>query len=455
MIREFKNSTGNALPWNLSPRLLPFHRVTRARCSAVHKIESIIAPQRWEAVMTDSHDVKSGLLLPAGTQHKVDVEMRAHITAFLRIRFKRPDVYQFQGAGGFDGLGYIGREAAEEVFTPFHFRKFRFLNIQIDAGSADLVLLGLDIETVNYLETHASFKVESGTSSEDQMWQQLWDTSLRTLSNCMHDGYEDCPFYEQLQYAMDTRSSFLFTYSISGDDRLARQAIMQLHNTFRPQTGLTASRAPTHRLQFIPHFSLYWIYMIGDHLIHGLVTSEVRSGIWNFVDWTDRWKPHGVPPAIERVGISTFTNQLYAYMLSTAAQLVTAARRLSMAQECQSRAKEIIDAVKVHCYDGEFFADTLVTEAKPVDYSLHCQVWADLSGTISGPEAQGLLRKSLQKRSASLFAEESVSMSFYTLRALRLAGAQLYEENFHNFWKPWQDQLSQYATTWVEDSVSK
>ncbi|PLB45133.1 Six-hairpin glycosidase [Aspergillus steynii IBT 23096] len=515
MLREFKNSTGNILPWSLSPRLLPFHKITKTQCSTVHNVESCLAPLQWEMALTDRGNAETGLLLPAGTKHKVDVEMSTHITAFLRIHFKRPkmndgvlrvvysecyedkpestpwvrkkegrrdsskalygpqDIYQFQGA-----------DATEEVFMPFHFRTFRFLNIQIDTGSEDLVLLGLDIETVNYpLETLASFKVEPWTFSEVHLWQQLWSTSLRTLSNCMHDCYEDCPFYEQLQYAMDARSSSLFTYSISGDDRLARQAIMQLHNTFQPQIGLTASRAPTHRLQFIPHFSLYWICMIGDHLtyfgdiqfvsrflpvidavlsyfhsridVHGLVTAEVRPGIWNFVDWTSQWKPHGVPPAIERTGISTFTNQLYAYTLFIAAQVLAATGRTSIAEEYRRRGQEVNEAVKVHCYDGEFFADTLATEAKPVDYSLHCQVWAVLSGAVTGPEAQDTLRKGLQKKKTGQFVEESVSMSFYTLRAMSLAGAELYDENFHQFWSPWQDQLSQNVTTWVEDNVSK
>ncbi|KAH7121443.1 Six-hairpin glycosidase-like protein [Dactylonectria macrodidyma] len=526
---EYKNSTGNSTPWHLSPRLLPPLRIQKAHVSAIHNVTSSLPSELWRKYLvgnTGPDAELQGLLLPATTHHCIELEMSCHLTAFLRIRFQRPsasggmlkitysesyeddpvstpwvrqkgdrcdyrkrligpqDIYEFQGISD-DGetLGYCENESSDTIVAPFHFRTFRFIKLEIDTGSSDLAFKDLDIETVNYpLEVTARFEVPEAFDKTLQA-NQLWATSIRTLVNCMHDCYEDCPFYEQLQYAMDTRSSSLFTYLISGDDRLARQAIVQLHNSFQARIGLTASRAPSHRPQFIPHFSLYWVSMVCDHLAYfgdkkfasrfvpvidailayfdsrigyyGLVACENRPGIWNFVDWTHAWKPHGIPPAIERSGISTFTNQLYAYTLSNAAGLLGILGRKGVAEEYRDRASNISASVKRHCFDGQFFLDTVAARATATDYSQHCQIWAVLSGAVTGVPAQQLLTKSLQRVDQGEFVKESISMSFYTLRALSVAGGDVYDKTFNSLWRPWHEQLSQNVTTWVEDDVSQ
>ncbi|KAF4446826.1 Six-hairpin glycosidase [Fusarium albosuccineum] len=527
-VLEFKSSTGNSPPWHLSPRLIPPHRIEKAQLCAVHNVKSPLSPGLWRdhLVGDGSSDQQSGLLLAKETHHSIELEAPHHMTAFLRVCFQRSrksggtlrityaesyedepestpwvrrkgdrcdyskqlfgpqDIYEFKGKELLTPLGYYDNEDAHEVFMPFHFRTFRFLRLDIDVGRSDLVLEKFEIETVNYaLDVTAALSLSTNHLDLDKKWNQLWSTSIRTLANCMHDCYEDCPFYEQLQYAMDTRSSSLFTYIASGDDRLARQAIIQLHNSFQARIGLTASRAPTHRPQLIPHFSLYWICMIHDHFTyygdknfiarflpvvdavlsyfdglvehHGLVARDTRPGIWDFVDWTHQWKPHGIPPAIHRTGISTFTNQLYAYTLCRAANLAEVMRRPAIAGEYQSRTDSIVCSLKDRCFDGTFFSDTISSNAVPTDYSQHCQVWAVLSGCLAGVEAQQLLRRSLQGVADGTLVQESISMSFYTMRALSLAGGDIYDETFHHFWDPWHLQLSRNVTTWVEDSVSQ
>jgi hypothetical protein len=240
-----------------------------------------------------------------------------------------------------DTLGYHGLRETIGVYAPFHFRTFRFLALDIKVTEeSELVFLGLDIVRTNYpLEVVAEFNIESEENTFPA--EQLWDTSILTLENCTHDCYEDCPFYEQLQYAMDARSSALFTYCVS-DDRLARQAIVQLHNSFQPAIGLTASRAPCEHLQIIPHFSLFWVCMVADHFEYfgdaeftsqflpicdavlesfrrridpavGLVRCYQSDDFWDFVDWTAEWQPFGIPPAGKWTGFQNFSNFLYAY----------------------------------------------------------------------------------------------------------------------------------------------
>lgn len=525
-VLEYKIATGMSTPWTLSPRMIPPLQIRKASFSALHNIKSDVEVGVWESKLIRSVESRTDtepLVLARGTHHQIDLEVPYLLTAFIRFRFKRPaiagstveviysesyeeepkrvpwerrkgdrcdytkslygprDMYQLGGINAATkGLGYHENEAIEEHFAPFHFRTFRFIRLKIDVGSSELGFEGVDINKVNYpLEIHASFEAPGSVSDADK----LLTTSIRTLANCMHDCYEDCPFYEQMQYSMDTRSMALFTYNLSGDDRLARQAIIQIHNSFKANIGLTSCRAPTNERCIIPSFSLYWIFMLQDHLLYfndvqflvrflpavdailsyfaarvgeqGLVRLENTPGIWHFADWTRQWYPYGIPSVIDRTGISTFFNQVYACALSTAAQLAQGLGRDDVAGRYYAQSGQIVSAIRKHCFNGELYADTLVSSAAATDYSQHCQVWAAMSGCVSGPSASSLLRKSLAGAATGQLVKESISMSFYTLRALSLAGGSLYDEKFHEFWNPWREQLAQNLTTWVEEGEAQ
>ncbi|KAH7129840.1 bacterial alpha-L-rhamnosidase-domain-containing protein [Dactylonectria estremocensis] len=520
---EFRVATGNSSPWNLSPRQIPHMKLEKLSFSSVHNVQSILPPTAWESlpgcgVKLSQRD--EGLCLPPGSTHSIDLEVPYHTTGFVSFRFTRPktsgstlhvtysesyeepptlvpylrrkehrrdstralfgpqDIYRFQGAQGLEH--HV--EDEEESFMPFHFRTFRFLRVKIIVGSSKLILRDIEIEKANYpLNVSASFEVPT----PEDISHKMWDVSIRTLKNCMHDCYEDCPFYEQLQYAMDTRSSALFTYYVSGDDRLARQAMTQIHNSFQARIGLTASRAPSHNLQIIPHFSLYWICMLKDHLTFfgdkeflqpftpvidavlnyfhtrldprlGLVVTDEQPGIWNFVDWVEEWRPYGIPPAATKWGISTYTNHLYAYTLKQAAYVLYALGRSSLAAEYETRAEQLVEAIRQYCFDGHFFTDSLTNVTMDGGgYSQHNQIWAVLSGAASQKAAPSLLYQTFSPKTGNKFVRTSISMSFYTLRALSMAGGTIYDDLFHQFWHPWASQIKLGLTTWEEDTVSQ
>lgn len=81
------------------------------------------------------------------------------------------------------------------AYEPFWFRTFRLIRLEIAVGDEPVELVSFDATQVNYpLAVKASWEELGMINSK-----RIWDVSIRTMRNCMFDGYSDCPFYEQLQ----------------------------------------------------------------------------------------------------------------------------------------------------------------------------------------------------------------------------------------------------------------
>lgn len=55
------------------------------------------------------------------------------------------------------------------------------------------------------LKTGYPLRPESEISSTAEWVQPIYEMCVRTLQDCMMETYMDCPFWEQMQYPMDTR----------------------------------------------------------------------------------------------------------------------------------------------------------------------------------------------------------------------------------------------------------
>lgn len=360
-----------------------------------------------------------------------------------------------------------------EIYAPFWFRTFRFLQIEIEAKEEPLTLA-----SVTYLETGYPLAEKTYVRTSDPTLEKVWEISVRSLRRCMHETYMDCPFYEQLPYIMDTRSEILYTYAVSGDDRLARSAI-DLFRRSQREEGLLNASYPNKNANVIPGFSVYFILMVHDHMLYfgdkvfvkeqmdavdrilaffdahrkadGLVEKvggeNLKAARWSFIDWADEWvDTSGMPPAGLH-GPITMESLLYLYGLEKAADLYLWLGDSEKAGKLNAQRECLKASIRRLCMNTEgLLTDGPLAPGKnhTADVSQQTQVFGILTGTLSKEEGRrNLLRTMLEKGHAQC----TVAMCFYLFRALEATG--LYEYTDH-YWEIWRRMVRNHCSTTVE-----
>ena len=488
-------------PGDLSPRPIPFlNKIQRQFDSVVPKYDAETVSQ-WTKVLKGEGSVT----IPAGQTQVIELNAGEEMCGYLSLRLQggKGAIIKILGSEGYvqkemhsNGMdpvkkdrcdwvnGYLdgytdiyhmagyGKEGAEEVYEPFWFRTFRFVQLEITAADTDCVITGFD-----YKETGYPLDVKTSVSASDPSFAGIWDISMRSLRRCMHETYEDCPFYEQLQYAMDSRSQILYTYMTSGDDRLARQCMDDFRRSQRAD-GMINCCYPHWGPNIIPGFAIYYIMMVYDHMmffgdkklikkhlgaidgileyfdnhleargIVGKTGGHISERYWSFIDWSVPWGPTvGTPPAGLR-GPITMESFLYIYGLQHAAKLCDYMGRADTAQEYRGRAAAVQQAINTYCRDEEgFYLDSPGIR----DYSQHCQVFAVLTDTVPLEEGRKLVLASLENQEK--FAQCTVAAMFYLFRALEKIGAY---ERTKALWETWRNMLKNNLTTCVENYVGE
>lgn len=308
-------------------------------------------------------------------------------------------------------------------FEPFWMRTFRFIKAET---SGDVKIEGFD-----YLETGYPIEIADGYDFGSDIDNKLFKISANTLKRCMHETYVDCPYYEQLQYAMDTHLQILYTYQLTGDRALAEKAIDDFAQSYRAGF-LTQSRYPTGKSQYIPGFSLFFIFMLYEHCrrfkdktftrkyIHiadGILDWFLnrldgymvkRSNVWDFIDWADGY--------IEGQTTEWEPGAAYSLMLSEALGNTCSMHEFlgSRTDSYKETADKIKADVKARCFDEKsgLYGNTPTKK----EFSQHTQIWAVLSGLEDGEGAKNILKKSMH-----LKCKASSAYMFYLFRALEKA----------------------------------
>lgn len=424
--------------------------------------------------------------IPAHTTERFVLDAGELTTAYFRVGFaggegaavqlmyaesyfqKREDGKPYKAvrdnaSGYIDGIYDEYIVGGDTVYEPFRFRTFRFVQITVKTGDQPLTILPKP-----YIETAYPLVNSKKPKFTDPKKEKLYDVAFRTLQLCAHDTYEDCPYYEQLMYACDTRLEILFTYAATGDIELPRRAI-QLFGDSLQNNGLTQARFPSLEDQIIPMFALHFVLMLEDYvnqtgdmdfirpyiptaerIVETFLSKRCESGLiapqgyWDYFDWTEAWAAKNIAntPTAVVDGESALQNLFFVYAVQSLCRLLPRFHREDLARYYQNECGVILKTVEESCFDQN---RGLYREGPRTDeYSQHSQIYAVLTGLAEGGKAKDIMEKVLEDKS---LIPCSFMQRFYLFRALEKAG--IYERT-EALWQTWQDFIDLNCTTFPE-----
>jgi hypothetical protein len=359
------------------------------------------------------------------------------------------------------------------TFETLWWRTWRYLDIEVETADQPLTLDSLQARYTAY-----PFNVQAKFESSDPELNKIWAIGWHTAQLDAHETYMDTPYYEQLQYAGDTRIQALITYAMTGDGRLPQQAIRALDDSRIP-AGITASRYPSSLPQYIPPFSLLWIGMIHDNYMYSSDNSFVKDKLpgartvlewfgsyqhpdgvlgqlpwWTFIDWveTETNRPF---PSYDANKESCLTTMQYIGALEDAIDLeksLGSAEYVALDSVHLALAK---NGVVAQCWDAQkqLFADNAAKDM----YSEHTNMLAVLFDVAPKQDQKPIMRRVVARRVNGSDGTRPVGdpkligasfyFRFYLARALDHADMA---DDYIDTLGDWRGFLKMGFTTWPE-----
>jgi alpha-L-rhamnosidase len=364
-------------------------------------------------------------------------------------------------------------DGSKRGFATLWWRTWRYLELDIVTAGEPLTLRGLDVHETGY-----PFEKIGRFDSDDEELDRIFEIGWRTLRVDAHETFMDSSYWEQLQYAGDTRLEMLISYAMSGDARLGKQAIDAFASS-NVEGGIMEGAYPSRGHNVITTFSLAWIgmlhdwwreqpeaYLVAAHLVRARQVlawfDKLRtpSGLlganphWNFIDWAgQRWDDRTVFPSYGKNGGSCLMTVLFLGALEQASEL----------ERAVGSSKEHADAVAVNthlagnaraaireqCWDERrgLFADNPDRNV----FSQHMNALAVLYDVATPEQAPGILDR-IVVPGRGIDAPEGMFTStyyfaWYLVRAFEHAGMK---DRYFDLLKTWRELLDLNYTTWPE-----
>ena len=361
-------------------------------------------------------------------------------------------------------------DGAERSFAPLWWRTWRYAEIAVETKDQPLVLKGF-----RAYETGYPFTQIGQFDSDDPQLRRIFDVGWRTARIDAHETYMDTAFWEQLQYAGDTRLQMLISYAVAGDPRLAEQAV-DAFAASNVDGGLIESAWPTRGNNVIAPFALIWVGMLDDWRLRQPDPAPIvrnigrmrqildwfepyrrpsgllgRNPQWNFIDWvgqpaTDRT----VFPSYGKDDESCLMSVNWLGALQQGAAIETAFGDEGLAQRYAARGAAVKAAIRRRCWVP---ARGLYADNPDGDrFSQHMNALAVLYDVANRSEAGDILDRILAPGKGIDAPEGITSVSYYfawyLAQALVHAGKA---DRYVDLLKTWRDLLGMHYTSWPEE----
>ncbi|MGB3087672.1 MAG: alpha-L-rhamnosidase C-terminal domain-containing protein [Phycisphaerae bacterium] len=422
--------------------------------SLVEASRALPEADRWQAMFTGGGEVT----VEAGARRRVIVDLEDYYCAYADVHVSggkgstvrllwAESLFEEKGGRGrrkgnrdqVEGKYFMGKGNAflpdggpGRVFSGLWWGCGRYLELDVETGAEPLTIHGVVLRETRYpLEMEGRFRCDDGRFDE------VFPILLRGLQMCSHETYMDCPYYEQLMYAGDTRLEMLTTYVTTRDDRLPRKTL-RLFDASRHFLGLSQARYPSRLPQYIPQFSLYWVAMVydyalwrGDREFLRSLMPGVRSVMetflahmgadgllvlpegWDWIDWVPEW--HNGRPWLKGQRVCGINHWQLIYVLGLAAQLERWMGEEALAERLTDRRQELARAGIVTFWDE---GRGLVANAPDRrSFSEHAQCFAILGGAL-GKEKEARVAQGLE--AAEDLDRATIYFRHYLFEAFRL-----------------------------------
>ncbi|HEU4781058.1 MAG TPA: family 78 glycoside hydrolase catalytic domain [Steroidobacteraceae bacterium] len=353
--------------------------------------------------------------------------------------------------------------------APLWWRTFRFVEIEVVTKSEPLTLRALRLNETGYpFEQVASFV------SSDAELNRIWDIGWRTMRVDSHETFMDSSYWEQLQYTGDTRIEMLVTYAVSGDARLARQAIEAFAES-DVDGGLMQGAYPSRLSNVIATFAFAWVGMLADWSVeqpdNAIIVRHLprmrrvlawfepllnKQGLlgknpqWNFIDWSgQKWDDRDTFPSWGSQNGSCLMTAMWLGALRQGDALERTHGDASRATEYRAKAGRARQSIREHCWvaDKGLFAD----DGDRKVFSQHMNVFAVLYDVATREEAPAILERIIVRgrgidAPAGMYSP-TYYFAWYLVRAYEHAGLA---DRYFSLLQTWRELLALNYTTWPE-----